>query len=157
MFKKILVATDGSNHAQSAIAVAGDLAEKYNAELILLHVLQRNVSGSLRHMAEVEYGASLQAGSDARSEAALYEAITDMGRRILERGRDLVEEIGVQNVRMLSVEGDPAHQIIGTASAEACDLIIMGSRGLSDLKGLLMGSVSHKVSQLAQCTCITVK
>lgn len=157
MFSKILVATDGSSHAQSAIDVATDLAGKYNAELVLLHVLQRNVSDSLRHMAEVEYGATLHAGGSAQSEAALYEAITDIGRRILERGRDLAAEKGVDKVRMLTTEGDPAHQIIDTAKEQGADLIVMGSRGLSDLKGLLMGSVSHKVSQLATCTCITVK
>jgi len=157
MFKKILVATDGSSHAQSAIDVASDLAEKYGAELVLLHVLQRNVSDSLRHMAEVEYGANLGVGGSARSEAALYEAVTDIGRRILERGRDIARDKGLTAVRMLTTEGDAAHQIIDTAGDEGADLIVMGSRGLSDLKGLLMGSVSHKVSQLAKCTCITVK
>ena len=37
------------------------------------------------------------------------------------------------------------------------DLIVVGSRGLSDLKGMLIGNVSHKLIQLAKCTCIAVK
>ena len=40
---------------------------------------------------------------------------------------------------------------------EKPDMIVMGRRGLSDLQGLLMGSVSHKVSHLADCACLTVK
>jgi len=39
----------------------------------------------------------------------------------------------------------------------AADMIVMGSRGVSDLKGLVMGSVSHKVMQLAPCTCVSVR
>ena len=47
--------------------------------------------------------------------------------------------------------------IAGLAQDRKADAIVMGSRGLSDIKGLFLGSVSHKVSHLAECTCITVK
>ena len=53
--------------------------------------------------------------------------------------------------------GDPAERILDCAKREHVDMIVMGTRGLSDLKGLLMGSVSHKVSHLADCACVTVK
>ena len=43
------------------------------------------------------------------------------------------------------------------SSLHQVDLIVVGTRGLSDLKGLLMGSVSHKLGQLSKVTCITVK
>ena len=54
-------------------------------------------------------------------------------------------------------QGDPAKCILAAIDEESADFVVMGSRGLSDLKGLLMGSVSHKVSHLAPCTCVTVK
>jgi nucleotide-binding universal stress UspA family protein len=53
--------------------------------------------------------------------------------------------------------GDPASAIVSVATAEKPDMLVMGSRGLGDIQGLLMGSVSHKVSHLAPCTVVTVK
>ncbi len=63
----------------------------------------------------------------------------------------------MKDIQSLVEDGDAARQILECAKRQNADLIIVGSRGLSDLKGLLMGSVSHKVSELAKCTCITVK
>ncbi len=58
MFKKILVATDGSDQADKAVRFAAELAEKYQAQLLLLHVLLRKeLSENIRHLAEVEYRA----------------------------------------------------------------------------------------------------
>jgi nucleotide-binding universal stress UspA family protein len=53
--------------------------------------------------------------------------------------------------------GDPADQIVHAAERHHADLIVMGRRGHGDLKGLLLGSVSHKVCQLADTACLTVK
>jgi nucleotide-binding universal stress UspA family protein len=61
------------------------------------------------------------------------------------------------NVHCVIEDGDPGKEILRYAEEETANLIVMGSRGLSDLQGLLMGSVSHKVSHLSPCSCITVK
>ena len=53
--------------------------------------------------------------------------------------------------------GDPAKEILNIANEEHADIIVMGRRGLGDLAGLLLGSVSHKVAHLAECACLTVK
>jgi len=53
--------------------------------------------------------------------------------------------------------GDPAKAILDLAESRGVDAIVIGSRGLGEISGLLMGSVSHKVNQLANCICITVK
>jgi len=55
------------------------------------------------------------------------------------------------------LEGDPAGRIVEAARKRGADLIVIGSRGLGDLQGMLLGSVSHKVAQLAPCTCIIVR
>jgi nucleotide-binding universal stress UspA family protein len=54
-------------------------------------------------------------------------------------------------------DGDPANAILRVAKRLQVNMIFLGSRGLSDTKGLLMGSVSHKVAHLAECTCVSVK
>jgi nucleotide-binding universal stress UspA family protein len=60
-------------------------------------------------------------------------------------------------VRTILAEGDPAREILAAATAEGVDAIVIGSRGLGKLTALLLGSVSHKVSNQAHCTVIIVR
>jgi nucleotide-binding universal stress UspA family protein len=53
--------------------------------------------------------------------------------------------------------GDPVEEIIQFAKNNDIDMIVIGSRGLGKIKGLLLGSVSSKVCHLAECTCVTIK
>ena len=53
--------------------------------------------------------------------------------------------------------GDPAEKIVEYAKANGIDMIVIGNRGLGAVKMLFMGSVSNKVCNLAECTCVTVK
>ena len=64
---------------------------------------------------------------------------------------------GATDVTVQVVEGKAADNIIAAAAKENADLIVMGRRGLGDVAGLLMGSVSHKVTHLSDCACLTVK
>ena len=80
-----------------------------------------------------------------------------MAEKILSEAKRVAQTKGVETVATAIAEGDPAQEILQHAEKEAANLVVMGSRGLSDLKGLLMGSVSHKVSQLCPCSCVTVK
>ena len=61
------------------------------------------------------------------------------------------------SVRTVVHEGDPASAILAVAKEADADLIVMGRRGLGDLAGLLLGSVSQKVTHLAECACLTVR
>jgi nucleotide-binding universal stress UspA family protein len=80
-----------------------------------------------------------------------------MGDRLMSRARAHAQEKGVQQVRTILEDGDPAATILRLAKGLDVDMIVLGSRGLGDVKGLLMGSVSHKVAHLAECTCVAVK
>jgi nucleotide-binding universal stress UspA family protein len=64
---------------------------------------------------------------------------------------------GVAKVEIEIRPGDPAGAILRYAAAEAVDLIVMGSRGLGQVEGMLLGSVSRKVSNLAKVGCLTVR
>jgi nucleotide-binding universal stress UspA family protein len=93
---------------------------------------------------------------DERS-AAYRRVIEAVGRKILEHGERVARSAGVRDIDTRIDEGDPAHARLDGARREDADLIAVGSRGLSDISDLPLGSVSHKVIQLAECTCITVK
>ena len=80
-----------------------------------------------------------------------------IGDRLMSRARDRARQKGVQTMQAVLEDGNPANTILRVAKRLQVDMIFLGSRGLSDAKGLLMGSVSHKVAHLAECTCVTVK
>lgn len=174
--RHILVALDGSDQAEKALDLAVDLASKYDAELVFVHVLSdKRLSDAERRLAEVEYldeiaGAADVAGvlkdPDPRAIAQrllhgsgviTYRFRQTLGRRLMQSASRRAQQGGVGKVQELIEEGDPAETILRVAGERDADMIVMGSRGLGSAKGLLMGSVSHKVAQLAPCTCVTVK
>ena len=78
-----------------------------------------------------------------------------IGGKILDKAKAVVEGKGVKNVSLAIDDGVPADKIVACAERGNADTIIMGNRGFSDLAGLFLGSVSHKVGH--RCTRITVK
>ena len=175
MIKTILVPIDGSEHARKATILAGDIADKYDAEVVLLHVTVpgKRLPENLRRMAEVEHlvdpnrkpqgvttgmpGDTVAAVQDNNNSAFSDQASARIGQWLLDQAEKVVREKGVETVSKQLEDGDPVESIIKSAREKQASLVVMGSRGLSDLEGLLLGSVSHKVSQLADCSCITVK
>lgn len=127
MYKKILLPIDGSENAALACRHAVDLALAGDMEIVLL-----NCYGEL----------PATIGGTARDEIiALAEA---EGKNILTRCALLCEENAVRHKIMVRC-GGPGRTIVQVAQAEGCDIIVMGSRGLSDFSGMVMGSVSHRV------------
>jgi len=174
MFNKILLPTDGSDHANKAARIAGDLAGKYDSELVLLHVLLRDhLDEGLKHYAEVErlaegrplseavasipegrFPVSMVPPNGGETDEQVLSAVAEL---VLRAATDAAKERGASRLRALIEDGDPAQRILQRAEAEGADLIVMGSRGFSDLKGLIVGSVSHKVSHLAPCPVMFVR
>lgn len=173
MFKKILCAIDGSDHAGKALELAVDLARKYDAQLLLLHILLRNVDApELQRFAEIEGLTKTVTPEvdrlrvvDSRTEilrVGEIESIStgvlaNIAEHIADSARQEAEGAGVENVSVAVLDGDPAKRILEYAKRQDVDCIVMGHRGLSDVKSLLLGSVSQKVSNQAPCTCIAVK
>ncbi|MDH5556828.1 MAG: universal stress protein [Alphaproteobacteria bacterium] len=176
MFKKILVPVDGSDHAGKAARIAGDLAARYDAELILLHILLRgHLDEGLKHYAEIE-GAGIGAGrSFSKAVASIpegrfpvsmlpgnggdteEEVLIAAAELILRAATSAAKKQGAKNIRSMIEDGDAAQRILKKTEVEGADLIVMGTRGFSDLKGLVLGSVSHKVTQLAPCPVMSVR
>lgn len=150
MTRKILVPVDGSGHAERAVERASELALKLGADLLILHAMQRvgsaRVPEGLERYAEIEH-------IEITERDVMNKVANDIVNAAVGRAR----EHGVAGAAGHVVVGDPAKSIVDFAKANDVALIVMGRRGLGDLQGLLFGSVSHKVLQLADCDCLTVK
>lgn len=156
MFKKILVPVDGSEHAERALDMAVELAAKYGAELHILHIVGVGpVPPALRHLSDRP---SLPASASPNA-APVYEreVAKDVAEALTRRARERAEEAGVERVHATWEVGPSAQHILDYARRNGVDGIVLGARGLGTLKGLLVGSVSHKVQNLARCTVITVR
>ena len=139
MFENILVAVDGSKHSDAAFDVAMDITQKYSSQLFVLHVFQGGTGSGTLVSSGVE--------DDNRS----------IGQQILNSYEAKAKERRLQNVRMLLQMGDAAQRIMETASEVKCGLLILGSRGRGGFKELLLGSVSHKVTNHADCPVLIAK
>ena len=147
MFKTILAANDGSHHAWRALDTACDLARQYGARLIVV--------GAYRHRTLPSTSHSLVQGREAVSPPD--EELSRLTHELVESAVEHAKQHGVQQVEGIVRRGPPARMILEVAKQHDVDAIVMGSRGLTDIEGFLLGSVSHKASNLCDCTCITVK
>jgi nucleotide-binding universal stress UspA family protein len=149
MFTTILVPVDGSKPAQAALELAVNVALKYDAGLVLLHVVAHRgselVPPDLRELERVEHVRITE-----------RDLLESTGKRIVAKAEDRARSLGARKVETVVATGNPARVIVDEAKARGANLIVMGRRGLGDLGGLFMGSVTHKVSQLANCPCLTV-
>lgn len=139
MFEKILVPLDGSEHSIKALETAVQIAHKFNGTITLIHVY--SIGGLAISPTPVR---------------GFIEAIRKVGARILADGEKRVKAEGVQ-VETLLIEGHAVEQIVKTCREGNFDLIVMGARGLSKIKEMLLGSVSDGVIRYACCPVLVVK
>jgi nucleotide-binding universal stress UspA family protein len=118
---------------------------------------QADRAGTAAGIAAARHAVPPDVGRSRRSAATSATIYEELGERLVEAARWQAESAGVTKVRGLVEDGDPAHRIVEIAKREDVDLIVMGRRGLADLKALLLGSVTHKVAQAATCACLTVE
>jgi len=173
MIKSIVLAIDGSAPAKNAQNLAIDLASKYESRLTLVHVLTHDhPSKELARMAEVENlldSKPPKVGSKETTYSAVARflgggiedkearVIALLGEQIVENASKSARQAGVTDITTEIRTGDYANNILEVANQANADIIVMGRRGLSNLKGFVTGSVSHKVSQRAECSVLTVK
>jgi len=145
MFDRILVPIDGSDSAYRALELAMELQSKYNSELYLLCVY--------RHYSLLE--ASMSMVNPDRPEN-LEDSMREHATNVVEGAKKFAEEHGSKNYRGFVKSGPPARTIVNFAKDKNVDLIVLGSRGLGDVEGYLLGSVSHKVTSLSHCPTLVV-
>jgi len=147
MFKNLLCAIDGSAQSNKAVELAADLAVRYGAALTLIHVVTAtSIPAELASFVEAEY----RNPADAAAFGILGQRIVEDAVAIARKGRSL------KPVQVVD-RGEPAERILDFAAREQVDGIVVGRRGHGRLAGLLLGSISSKIAQLAACTVILVR
>jgi len=149
MFKKILVAVDGSEQAKQAAAAAGEIAKSFGAQLVIMHVMRR--TGSDRIPADLKELSRLE--HIEVTEADMLRGVADT---IVSGAKDVAESAGAGDIVTTIDAGNPADQVITYCKNNDVDMIVMGRRGLGDIASLFLGSVSHKLTQIAPCACLTL-
>ncbi|WP_432736361.1 universal stress protein [Maridesulfovibrio sp. FT414] len=139
IFSKILIPVDDSRHSDSAVNYGSSLAELSEAKVVLLHC-HRPVPTGL-------------------GEPNFQKAIDDATRAsyaIIEKHSAVLKAKNIEFDEKI-IGGSIAKVIKSVAETEGCDLIVMGSKGKSDLEGLVVGSVTHKVLHIASCPVLVIK
>ena len=151
MIKKILAAIDGSDHAWKALNLATDMAKLHQAKLVILHVVpEQDISEAIRQFADAEH-------VPLEEERARYRDARTLGDSLTRWAEAWVRSNGLTAVSAQTAEGKPADVILKIAKSETADTIVLGGRGVGYVSGMLLGSVSHKVANLADVTCVVVK
>jgi nucleotide-binding universal stress UspA family protein len=127
VFKRILLATDGSSHAEKALRYTRDLGLRDDAQVIVVHAFEPVPTRLGEPWRDQIVARHVSAGREVADEAA---------QKLREAGVDVIIEV---------LEGPPADAILRVADVRQPDLIVMGSRGHGELASLLLGSVSHRV------------
>lgn len=139
--KTILAAVDGSAHGERALKTAAEIAAGLGATLLLVTI---DEPGPLKG----------EAAAFAHSENIDRR---DVAHALLRAQAAIAAEAGAKKIETEIGSGEAAQGILEAADRHKADMIVLGARGLSDLKGLILGSVSHKVLNLTSRPCLIVR
>ena len=145
MFERILVAVDGSDRALAALRLAVGIQKHCGSELLILCVY--------RHHSLLEASMSMVRPDDPEP---LDDSMRAFASGVVENAKSAAAELGAKEMRGFIKSGPPARTIVNFAEDKEANLIVLGSRGLGDIEGYLLGSVSHKVTSLAKCPVMVV-
>lgn len=140
MFERILLAVDGSEHGYNAARVAADLTRAVKSERLQIVVVYASIPP---YLGEPNFQQVINARLD-EAQAILNKALEIVG--------DVPAEIHTE-----LIEGDAAESIIEVAKTRDSSVIVLGSRGLGRLAGLVLGSTSQKIVSLAPCPVLIVR
>lgn len=150
--KQILVATDASAASNRALEMAAQIAGQHDAELLIVHVIRdMQIPFEIKEIPELEFN-KFEAFNDAREEI-----MRKIAETVLRTAKETVQKAGADKVQTAIGTGDPATGILDFARRREVDMIVVGTRGLGKLKGTVLGSVSRKVVNNAETTCLVVR
>jgi len=144
LFEKILVPLDGSEHSINALEKAIQIAKKFDGRITLIHAYSTDMVSLPKEYALTE------------TTPEMVEVSRYNGANILADAQIRARDQGIQ-VETLLKAGQAVDSIIETSRDGNFDLIVMGARGLSPMREILLGSVSHGVTVHAPCPILVVK
>lgn len=142
MFKKILVPTDASEYSRRALEKALEMARKFQAEVILLHV---------SYLPQAYWGYTVSYGI-----TVTQDQLDQNGQLALEATLMGIDTSAVVLTKKVE-SGHPVTVILEEIQKENIDLIVMGSHGYGPISGSVLGSVSQRVVQRATCPVLIIK
>ena len=146
-FTKLLAATDFSDDANYALQYAEELARRFSAEILVMHVDQ-----PLTPVMVSELSPGLDVGVMNR----IAEEQRMLALRELDQITARLRDAGLKSRGVLKV-GAPFLEIINAAHADGADLIVLGTHGRTGLAHVLMGSVAERVVRKAHCPVLTIR
>lgn len=146
MFKKILVAVDGSKSSFTAMDKAIELQKLMDTEIYLICVYKHH------SLFEASMSIERPEGMDIPDKA-----LSEYAKEVVNHAKEEAEKKGAVKVRGFVKAGRPSSVIVKFAEEKGVDLIVVGTRGThSDKDGILLGSVSHRVASKAKCPVLVV-
>jgi nucleotide-binding universal stress UspA family protein len=146
LFASIVVGTDGSDTATTAVRYAIDLARELGARLQIVSAYEPVSDQRLRNE-------RVEVPKDLQWIVNPHEDVLAM----LDRARHDAQLAGVEEVETFARQGDAADAIVDVAEEQRSDLIVVGNRGMTGAKRFLLGSVPNRVSHHAPCSVLIVR
>jgi nucleotide-binding universal stress UspA family protein len=143
-YTTVLVGTDGSESSFRAVDRAAEVARDASAVLLLACAYRPMSAREVQDAAEALGGEAYKVSGSTPAEDVLRDAA------------DRARGVGVKDVEMLAVEGDPVDELARIAKERDVDLVVVGNRGLNSLAGRLLGSVPANISHRATCDVLIV-
>lgn len=138
MYNKILVPTDGSDNSMFALKQAIKLAGITGAEITIMHVL--DIPPQVKSIMGDEINVKVE----------------EAGAAVMKKAAEICKSSGVSFMEKM-VWGVPEYEIVREVDSGRFDLVVIGSRGLGEVKGWLLGSVSRRVVRHARCPVLVIK
>lgn len=138
LYMNILVPLDGSDYSKKALLQACDMAKNYQANLILLYVVDKSLSLNL--LDRNEY----------------LKILRRFGEKVLIKGKETAKDKGIDTTTVMK-EGNVTNEIVKLAKNKKCNLIIVGSKGLGATARFFLGSISNKLANNSPCSVLIVK